>query len=84
MDNSSRSEWHVGGTRAPCKQARDGSPSVVGQQRAIDVVPLRARGSNAGRSKGQIAISFRETDRHSGTQWHDGPCESIRDHWRTR
>lgn len=84
MNISIRSVWHGGGTSAPSRQARGGSQLEIWGQRATSRVPQRAIGLTSEPTKGQVRGRIEGTARPSGTEWHDGPRESIRGTWRAR
>ncbi|GEO93816.1 hypothetical protein KFL01_31220 [Kocuria flava] len=84
MNISIRSVWHGGGTSAPSSQARGGSKPEIWGLRATSCVPQRAIGLASRSVKGQVRGRFEGTARPSGTEWHDGPRESIRGTWRAR
>lgn len=84
MNISIRSVWHGGGTSAPSSQARGGSQPEIWGQPATGCVPQRAIGLASEPVKGQVRGRFEGIARPSGTEWHDGPRESIRGTWRAR
>ena len=84
MDVKGNSAWHAGGTRAPLLVKRGGLPSGFRHRRATGVVPLRARGPVGGDVKHLMRSALQPSGAPSGTEWHDRPRESARDHGRAR
>lgn len=84
MNISTRSAWHADGTSAPTNQARGGSQPEIWGQRATGCVPQRAIGHASDPAKDQVRGQLERVARPSGTEWHDGPRESIRGTWRAR
>ena len=84
MDVNIRSVRHGGGTHAPSSQARGGLQPEIWVQRATGCVPQRAIELASESAKGQVRGQFEGFARPSGTEWHDGPRESIRGNWRAR
>lgn len=82
MDIRTRSEWHVGGTRAPSRQA--GGPLAVWVRRAVEAVPQRAISAFLEAPRSAWFCGCSEVEGSNGTEWHGGPRESIRDHRRLR
>ena len=84
MDISSRSTWHVYGTRAPSGRERGGPPSEIRPRYATGLVPQRATGGAVSGAKAQVTGESWGSVTSNGTQWHGGPRESARGHGRTR
>lgn len=77
MDMNRHWVWHAGGTRAPSMEKRGAALSGIGQERAADVVPQRATAGASGTTKHLVGRRSEPSGAPNGTQWHDGPGESI-------
>lgn len=84
MNINSLTQWHEGGTRTPfgCKQSGLGAVFWFGDP--VSLVPQRATEGARDDGNPLVGRRFRVSPRHSGTKWHGGPLQSIRDLGRTR
>lgn len=84
MTRNTRSEWHAGGTSTPSSWKREGSVPEISGPDAIAAVPLRATHGSADPSEPAETRGFWRSTTSSGTEWHDGPEESVRVHGRAQ
>lgn len=84
MHTSNLTQWHEGGTRTPsgCKQS--GLRALFWLGDPVSLVPQRAIEGSRNDVKPLVRPRFRVYSRPSGTKWHGGPLQSIRDLGRTR
>lgn len=84
MHTSSLTGRHAGGTSTPsgCKQS--GLRALFWLGNPVSLVPQRAIEGPRNDVKPLVRPRFRGSARPSGTKWHGGPLQSIRDLGRTR
>lgn len=84
MNTNSPTQWHEGGTRTPSRYKQSGPRAVFWFGDPVSLVPQRATEGARHDGKPHVRRGFKRFPRPSGTNWHGGPHQSVRDLGRTR